>query len=121
MSDRKVGNNKDACKLYRAAGRRERNKNRNVTRAEDRRLAVAKRMLRRIRAGKPVPSHHLARVNGTSKGTCILLGADVTFSGCDSYASRHNLRCTSERVLVGATEDKPGTWMYKLVDVRRAA
>ena len=68
MSERKIGNNKEACKVYKAAGRLERNKKRNKARAEREQLAAEEKLMTRVKRGKRVPSRFLARLNGTSKG-----------------------------------------------------
>lgn len=68
MSDRKVGNNKEACKKYAAAHQLERNKKRNKVRAENRELNAVRKLTLRVGRGKRVPSRFLARLNGTSKG-----------------------------------------------------
>lgn len=68
MSDRKVGNNKETCKLYKAAGRLERNKKRNKARAERQAAKALKKNDERILKGKPVRSRVIARNIGTSKG-----------------------------------------------------
>lgn len=73
MSDRKYGNNKDACKLYAAGCHLERNKKRNVARAKRQEAKAEQRIIHRIGAHKPVPSKHLARRFGTSDGSWELL------------------------------------------------
>ena len=58
MSDRKIGNNKESCKLYKAANRLERNKKRCVARHARAVARKATQIARRIKLGKPVPTRH---------------------------------------------------------------
>jgi hypothetical protein len=68
MTDRKIGNNKESCKLYRAADRLTRNKKRAVAKAKRASAKKASKLVKRFIAGKPVRSSLKAKVSGTSRG-----------------------------------------------------
>jgi hypothetical protein len=116
---------KAKCKAYASGNNEARNKARNVARAARRIAAAERRIKRRIMAGKAVPSKQAAKFSHRSKGTCIMLGEDITFGGCDSYADRHRLNATSERVAKRKFVDSDGieqtVYAYKLVNVTRRA
>ena len=68
MSNRKVGNNKEACKKYAAAHQLERNKERNKKTAERAEERAYNKLMKRYQRGKPVRSSFIAGMHGTSKG-----------------------------------------------------
>jgi hypothetical protein len=68
MSDRKIGNNKEACKKYAAGHQLEKNKKRNKARAERQAEHAYLKLMKRYQKGKPVRSSFVAGMLGTSKG-----------------------------------------------------
>lgn len=58
MSDRKIGNNKAACKVYASAGRLEKNKARRKATQARRVEKIAARVAKRIKLGKTVNKRH---------------------------------------------------------------
>lgn len=60
--DRKIGNNKEFCKMYKSSGRLEKNKARRKATSERRKANTASRIAKRIKQGKTVHSRHKPKV-----------------------------------------------------------
>ena len=81
--DRKIGNNKEFCKMYKSSGRLEKNKARRKATSERRKANTASRIAKRIKQGKTVHSRHKPKVKELAGSVAASCGGSSAVCNAD--------------------------------------